>query len=275
VADNPVGDIAEGGEGRPTSSDADHTNGANETAPPGVLPSAGSSATDPLRAEPVDVHPPTRFEHWVYRAIWLLAFTLAKVWFRLEFIGRDNIPKRQPFVLAPVHRSNLDFLLVALLTRRRLRYMTKASVWKSKALGQLAALLGGFPVHRGTADRVALRTALQVIDNGEPVVLFPEGTRRSGPVVEEVFDGPAYVASRAEVPILPVGIGGSEEAMPKGARWIRPRKVTVVVGDALAPGPKSSNGRVPRRVIRELTDQLRDEVQALYDEARTLAGSSP
>jgi 1-acyl-sn-glycerol-3-phosphate acyltransferase len=272
VADNPLEDLAEGGETRGAPRDGSHASGASAPAASQDPPSAASSATDPLRTEPVDVHPPTRLERIVYRAIWMLAFAVAKVWFRLELIGREKIPERQPFVLAPVHRSNLDFLLVALLTRRRMRYMTKASVWKSRALGRLAALLGGFPVHRGTADRAALRTSLQVIDHGEPVVLFPEGTRRSGAVVEAVFDGPAYVASRAEVPILPVGIGGSEHAMPRGARWIRPRKVTVVVGDPLGPGPKSSNGRVPRRVTRELTDKLRDEVQELYDEAQTLAG---
>jgi 1-acyl-sn-glycerol-3-phosphate acyltransferase len=274
VADNPVEDLAEGDETRRTPRDGNQANVASAPTASQDLPSAGSATTDSLRADPVDVHPPTRLERIVYRAIWMLAFAVAKAWFRLELIGRHNIPERRPFVLAPVHRSNLDFLLVALLTRRRMRYMTKASVWKSKALGKLAALLGGFPVHRGTADRAALRTSLQVIDHGEPVVLFPEGTRRSGPVVEEVFDGPAYVASRAEVPILPVGIGGSEQAMPKGARWVRPRKVTVVIGDPLEPGPKSSNGRVPRRVTRELTDKLRDEVQALYDEAQTLAGSA-
>lgn len=234
-----------------------------------------TSRRDELRAQPVDIHPPTRFERVMYRALWLLAFAAAKIWVRLQIVGRDRMPSRgDPCVVAPVHRSNLDFLLVALVSPQRLRYMAKASLWKWKPGGRFIAMLGGFPVHRGSADRAALRTCLQVIENGEPVVLFPEGTRRSGAVVEEVFDGPAYVACRAGVPVVPIGIGGSEAAMPRGAKWIRPRKITLVVGDPLEP-PRIDGGRVSRRAVRELTEQLRHRVQTLYDEAQGLAGSGP
>jgi 1-acyl-sn-glycerol-3-phosphate acyltransferase len=111
-----------------------------------------------------------------------------------------------------------------------------------------------------------------VIENGEPLVMFPEGTRRSGPVVEDLFDGPAYIAARTGAPLVPVGIGGSDQAMPVGSRLIRPHKVVLVVGEPIAPPPGDGSGRVRRRVVRELTEQLRVSVQALYDEARRLAG---
>ena len=102
--------------------------------------------------------------------------------------------------------------------------------------------------------------------------MFPEGTRRSGPVVEDLFDGPAYVAARTGVPLVPVGIGGSDEAMPVGAKFIRPHRIVLVVGEPIAPPPGDGTGRVRRRVVRELTERLRTSVQALYDEARRLAG---
>lgn len=223
------------------------------------------------RAEPVDVHPPTRFESAAYRIVWLLTFGWAKLWLRLGIDGAEKIPSDQPFVLAPVHRSNLDFLLVAFPTHRRLRFMGKASLWKVKPFGRFLTMLGAFPVHRGSADRAAMRTCLEVIEHGEPVVMFPEGTRRSGPTVEDVFDGPAYVAARAGVPLVPVGIGGSEQAMPIGARWIRPKKVTLVVGEPIHPPSAEGTSRVPRRVVREMTEKLRKEVQVLYDEAQDRA----
>lgn len=229
--------------------------------------------SDAVRAAPVDVHPPTRFERIAYGGIRLLALALAKIWVRLSVVGGKHIPARGgPYVMAPVHRSNLDFLLVALLNRRRMRYMAKASLWKWRPGGKFIAMLGGFPVHRGSTDRAALRTCLQVIENGESVVLFPEGTRRSGATVDDVFDGPAYVACRAGVPVVPIGIGGSDKAMPRGAKWVKPRKITLVVGHPLDPPPMDSSGRVPRRAVRELTRQLRDEVQTLYDRAQQLAG---
>ena len=155
-----------------------------------------------------------------------------------------------------------------------MRYMGKASIWKSKALGRFVSMLGAFPVHRGTADRESLRTCLEVIENGEPLVMFPEGTRRSGDTVEDLFDGPAYVAARAGVPLVPVGIGGSDEAMPVGAKFIKPHKIVLVVGPPIHPPAGDGTGRVKRRVVRELTAQLQAEVQRLYDEARRPGGLS-
>jgi 1-acyl-sn-glycerol-3-phosphate acyltransferase len=224
------------------------------------------------RAEPVDIHPPTRLERTAYGAIRGLFALLATPYFRLEVRGREHVPSHGPFVLAPVHRSNLDFILVSTVTRARMRYMGKDSIWKWRWGGKFVSMLGAFPVHRGSADREALRTCLEVIENGEPLVMFPEGTRRSGLVVEDLFDGPAYVAARTGAPLVPVGIGGSDKAMPVGSKLIRPHKVVLVVGEPIAPPPGDGSGRVRRRVVRELTEQVRTAVQARYDEARSLAG---
>ena len=162
-------------------------------------------------------------------------------------------------------------MLASLVTSRRLRYMSKDSVWKNKALGSFVSFMGGFPVHRGAADREALRTCIAVLEAGEALVMFPEGTRKSGPVVEDLFDGPAYVAAKTRVPILPVGIGGSEAMMPKGAKLISPSKLALVIGEPLDPPAPSEGGRVSRRAVKQLTDQLRAEVQKLFDDAQARA----
>jgi 1-acyl-sn-glycerol-3-phosphate acyltransferase len=221
---------------------------------------------------PSPVHLPTRFELALYRTIRAALVALSRVWFRLEVVGKDRMPASGPFVLAPVHRSNIDFFLVASLTKARMRYMGKDSLWKSAAFGRFLAALGAFPVRRGKADREALRTCMAIIENGEPLVMFPEGTRREGDTVEDVFDGPAYVAARTGVPLVPVGIGGSDKAMPVGSKWIKPAKIVLVVGDPILPPKGDGSGRVPRRVVREMTEQLRTEVQRLYDDARRRAG---
>jgi 1-acyl-sn-glycerol-3-phosphate acyltransferase len=237
-------------------------------------PEVQAEKADSARVGPVDVHPPKLIERGTYAVLRLLAMGIAKVWLRLEIVGGENMPKNTPFVLAPVHRSNVDFLLVAFLRRGRMRYMGKASIWRYDLPGRFFNMLGAFPVHRGTADRASLRTCMEVIENGEPLVMFPEGTRQAGPVVVEVFDGTAYVAARTGVPLVPVGIGGSEEAMPKGAKFIKPHKVVLVVGKPI-PIPKGDgSGRVPRRVIRELSEQLHVSVQSVFDESRRRAGTS-
>jgi 1-acyl-sn-glycerol-3-phosphate acyltransferase len=233
---------------------------------------AGKVEPAGLRAPAVDVHPATPLERMSYGIVRGAFFGLAKAYFRLEIHGAEHVPAHGPFVLTPVHRSNLDFILVATVRRPRMRYMGKASIWKSKALGRFVSMLGAFPVHRGTADRESLRTCLEVIENGEPLVMFPEGTRRSGDTVEDLFDGPAYVAARAGVPLVPVGIGGSDAAMPVGAKFIKPHKIVLVVGPPIHPPAGDGTGRVKRRVVRDMTAQLQAELQRLYDEARRLAG---
>lgn len=191
---------------------------------------------------------------------------------RTKVVGKTNIPRTGPFLLAPIHRSNIDTPLAAAVTRRRMRFMGKDSLWKVRAVGWVVSAMGAFPVSRGTADREALRRCVSVLESGEPLVLFPEGTRQSGPTVATLFDGAAYVAAKAGVPIIPVGIGGSERVMPKGSKMIYPRKCVVVVGEPITV-PVDESGRVARSAVKDLTATLTAALQRLFDEAQVLAGT--
>jgi 1-acyl-sn-glycerol-3-phosphate acyltransferase len=204
-----------------------------------------------------------------YRFVRLLLVAISRTYWRLTVEGREHIPATEPFVLAPVHRSNVDTVLVSTITRRRMRFMGKDTMWKIRFFGMIWDALGAFPVHRGTADREALRRCIEVIEQGEPVVIFPEGTRQSGPEVQPLFEGAAYIANRTGVPIVPVGIGGSAKAMPKGSKMIYPAKVHIVIGPPLRPEPVEAGKRPPRRATRELTDKLHTEIQKLFDEAQS------
>jgi 1-acyl-sn-glycerol-3-phosphate acyltransferase len=186
--------------------------------------------------------------------------------------GLDNVPKQGAFILSPVHRSNLDTPFVARVTRRRLRYMGKESLWKTRFGAWFLTAAGGFPVKRGTADREALRACQEVLERGEPLVLFPEGTRQTGPEVAHFFDGAAFLACRTGAPIVPVGLGGTEAAMPKGSKFVHPVKMTIVVGPPLHPPPLAEGSRVSRRAVRELTAELSERIQELFDEAQIRAG---
>src|SRR3954454_8980424 len=182
----------------------------------------------------------------LYRIVWAVLLTLNKSYWRLTIKGKENIPSTGPFVLAPVHRSFIDFSLTSSITKRRMRYMGKDSLWKVSLFGKFISALGAYPVRRGGADREALKRTIEVLEGGEPVVIFPEGTRQSGPKVNDLFEGAAYVATKVGVPIVPVGIGGSEYALRKGKKLPRPVKVTIVVGDPIPPPPESESGRTSR-----------------------------
>jgi 1-acyl-sn-glycerol-3-phosphate acyltransferase len=207
----------------------------------------------------------------VYSVCRTLIVWVGTVLFRVRVVGRHNFPRHGACVVAPIHRSNLDTPILGFVTRRRMRFMGKASLWRKKRVAWFLTTLGGFPVVRGTADRDALRACEAVLERGEPLVMFPEGRRQSGSVVHELFDGPAFVAARTGTPIVPIGIGGSERVMPKGAKVIRPKKIVIVVGAPITP--PSEGGRVPRRVVSELTEQLHATLQQLFDEADAAAGA--
>ncbi len=184
----------------------------------------------------------------LYELLRVLISVLSHLYFRLQVEGREHVPKEGPFVLAPVHRSNLDFALASTVTRRQVRFMTKASIFKYKLLGRIILSMGSYPVERGKADREALTRTIDVLKAGHGTVLFPEGTRKTGPVVEDLFEGPCYVASRSGAPIIPVGIGGSERAMGKGVHFPRPRKIRIVVGPPIyPPEPPEGRGRPSRQ----------------------------
>ena len=208
-----------------------------------------------------------------YGIVRFLIWLVAKILWRISFEGLENVPRTGPFVLAPVHRSFVDFGLVSGVTRRRMGYMGKESLWKIKQLGDVITMLGAYPVNRGAPDREALRRTLNILERGEPLVLFPEGTRRAGPVIEHLHEGAAFVASRAGVPVVPVGIGGSERALPKGKRLPRLVKIHVIVGEPILPPPIAEGARHPsRRAVKELTLQLQAVLQDLFDRAQRRAG---
>lgn len=208
-----------------------------------------------------------------YYAVRAIVATLTRAWTRMTIEGREHLPRAGAYVLAPVHRSYLDTPISSCLTRRRLRFMGKDTLWRYRWSGWVLSSLGGFPVSRGTADREALRRCVAVVERGEPLVLYPEGERKSGPAVQPLFDGAVYVALRAGVPIVPVGIGGSERAMPKGAKFIYPRKVHIIIGEPIQPEETSAGGRVPRSAIRRHSDALHATLQDLFDRAQVSAGT--
>ena len=205
-------------------------------------------------------------------------FTIAFTRMRIE--GREHLPATGAYVIAPVHRSYVDTPITACISPRRIRFMGKQEVWKLRPIGWLVSALGAFPVNRGTADREALTRCISVLQGGEPLVLFPEGERKDGPDVHPLFDGAAYVAAKVGVPIIPVGIGGSAEVMPRHAKMIHPRKVCVVFGAPIhvdlagddGGASETSPRRVQRAAVKAATEELSVELQRLFDDARAQAG---
>jgi 1-acyl-sn-glycerol-3-phosphate acyltransferase len=193
---------------------------------------------------------------------WLLI-----AWFRPVVEGPGTVPTEGPVIIAPVHRSFIDFGFAIFLTDRKMFFIAKDSLWKFAPLGRFLLAMGAFPVHREAADRAALKHAQLVLDEHESLVLFPEGTRQEGPLIGEILEGAAFLAARTGASIVPVGIGGSAKAMPKGAKVPRRTKVRLYVGEVIEPPQPGPSGRVPRSTVHETTVRLRAALQDCFDRA--------
>ena len=207
-----------------------------------------------------------------WRVVRTVVLALCRVLFRVRLLHRDRVPPDGAYILAPSHRSILDVPFATFATRRRVRFLAKQELFSSKLGGVLFPPLGGIPVERGTTDRAALRAADAVLVEGEPLAIFPEGTRRRGGELGPLFHGAAYLALRRQVPIVPVGIGGSEEILPSGKAVPRPHRVVVVVGEPVTPPPGATAKR--RSDVAALTEALRVALQSVFDEARERAGTA-
>ena len=191
---------------------------------------------------------------------------LYRVYFRGEVKNRKGYPKKGAFIMAPAgHRSNLDTPLVGSTVPRLMRYMAKESLfYHSRFRNYLTKIFGGFPVDRNKIDLRSMKLAESLLKRGEGLVLFPEGARQEGPDVLPLFEGVVWLSKRTGAPILPVGMAGGEEAMPKGVYIPRPKKIKIIVGSLIpAPDPK-----ITRKDITRLTEELRAELQRLFDEAK-------
>jgi 1-acyl-sn-glycerol-3-phosphate acyltransferase len=208
-----------------------------------------------------------------YRFMRFFVVGYVRVVYRVRVVGREHVPKAGPYIIAPAHRSMLDIPLAGAITTRRIRFMGKAPLFRVPVLGTIFRALGGFPVERDGSDFGPLRDSLRILDTGEPLVVYPEGTRQRGQEIAPLQAGAAYLAAKAKVPIVPVGIAGAEETF-RTRRGLLPGfgRIVVVVGEPI-PTPVREGSVVKRSAVDDLSDVLRERLQKLIDEAYTLRGA--
>lgn len=217
---------------------------------------AGCGANDASRSAT------PRWNDWLFVAFWLTFGTLMRVWFRLRVEG--TLPPTGACVVAANHASFVDPLVLGAAARRRIVYLMTEVLWRSPGLGWFYRWNRTIPVGLRGANRDALRAARAVLQQGRVLGVFPEGglSRDGLPMLGS--PGAVALVLQENVPIVPVGIVGAHAAMPAGAAWPRPRRITVRFGAPILPAELDALGGGDRRArLREATALIMRRIAAL------------
>ncbi|WP_310962394.1 lysophospholipid acyltransferase family protein [Nocardioides terrisoli] len=199
-----------------------------------------------------------------YFFVRIVLMPVLRMLFAMRVSGKEHVPARGPVVIAPNHKSFWDAFFISAVLSRRIYFMGKAELFEGRA-GKLLISLGGFPVRRGASDSEAIATALAILERGDALALFPEGTRVSDPAeLGQPRRGAARIAIEGGAPIVPTAITGTEKR-----RFHLPRRVQVSFA---APIPVAELRATPEDAGKLIEDAVWPVVSEDYRRLRARPG---
>jgi 1-acyl-sn-glycerol-3-phosphate acyltransferase len=181
----------------------------------------------------------------IYALMRALMRTMTRVYLAglFEVIGAENIPRRGALLICPNHSATLDPPLVpAFVPRGDTWSMAKSEFFRKPLIAFIYRSYHAFPVVRHTADRAAVKRSFDLLKAGQALIIYPEGTRVEAGVLAKPEPGAGFIAQKAGCPVLPVGLTGTRECLPKGARWPRRTRVTITFGKPFLVLQKRTDG---------------------------------
>lgn len=189
----------------------------------------------------------------LYKFIIMVFIIVFKLFYRCEYYGLENLPSRGPYIICSNHTSWFDPPMVASIVPggQGVSFMAKEELFKIFIIGSLIRRVNAFPVKRHSADRRAIKHALNILSDGGILALFPEGTRIRTGELGEPQHGAAMIALKSNKPVLPVAITWSG--------ILRPVKVRV--------GPLiyfRDEGKIKSKNLEQVSIKIMNEIRNLF-----------
>lgn len=203
---------------------------------------------------------------WPYQVVTKGTAGLAKLFCGLQVRGLGNVPASGAAVLMANHVSYLDPLLIAGVTSRPIRFVAKDELFEGFG-GWLYPRLNTIPVKRGKPDVGAFRSAAATLDAGGLFCVFPEGTRSADGRLGAAQPGAISIAVKAGVPIVPIGLIGTWEVMPRSGRW-RSARIGLAFGQPFQPAWLSAEAKRDKRLMAKVGALVMERIARLQEALR-------
>ena len=221
----------------------------------------------------------------IYALLRALMRTLTQVYLAglFKVVGIENFPRTGPVIVCPNHSATLDPPMVpAFVPRRDSWSMAKSEYFENGLVAFMFRSYQAFPVVRHSADRAAIKRSFDLLKAGHVLIMYPEGTRVESGVLARPEPGAGFIAQKAACPVVAVGLTGTRECLPKGARWPRRTRVTITFGKPFVVATRRPDGTrvshdeasdaIMTAIAELLPERQRGEFSDLDSLHRRLAG---
>lgn len=194
-----------------------------------------------------------------------ITFFLLGIYFfcvmKIKINGLENFPKTGGVILVANHLSNYDPLLMIYLMPRPVLFMTKASLFKNPIMGEFYRQLGGFPINRGEKDEWAINYVHNILTTGKVLGIYLEGTQSRNGALQKTKIGTAYMAIRANCPIVPMAINGTQQVL---SQFPKRTEVTFNIASPIYPDPDINPEALTDKVMYSIAAMLPPKMQGDY-----------
>ena len=199
---------------------------------------------------------------FTYAAGYQLSKFIAQAFFDLRIYGQDNIIEEGPALIAMNHQSFLDPPFAGICCQREIFYLARKTLFDPPVLGFLLRRINVIGVDRDGSDVAAIRGVIRVLRSGGCTIVFPEGTRSRDGSLLPARPGAGLIIARTLAPVIPMRVFGAHDAFPKGAKFPRPRPVTIVIGEPVRFSAVDVAGE-PREVFQRLSEEVMGRIAAI------------
>ena len=193
---------------------------------------------------------------------WSIVSPTLHTYFRIKIYGAENVPKSGGLVAVSNHASYFDPPILSNCVGRPVAFMAKEELFQIPVFNRGIRLYGAYPVKRSVGDRAALRAASRALESGWIAAIFLQGSRAADAKIADPKLGAAWIAAKAQVPLLPISLWGTEKILTKGSVFPKPVPITVRIGEIIPP---PSNDKAE---LQQLTQHCADVINRMHEQGR-------